>query len=347
MVRPFNRLVFFGLVSLGFSACGKWTPPPPALEMSKVSHPAGDSGGVTQLVSSPDGSRLLGTTSEGKMIVWNSQTLQELQQIESGPDHPLTLAWTEDNQWLATTEKENITWDARRVSNKRREKSESAIKVAAMARSGRSSLEIRENVPGMVLWDATGKERTVYPPQGQEPFAAAFSPCGKYVALALKTSQGNKLSLFDTEHFQKKHDFPIESGGIRKLIYSQGGTILATIGETNRVDLWDSQSGILRGVVKAAYENVETVVFSGDTQKVAVSSTTAPEEKSTGMFRLFGQTSGSVVQVFDVHSGTELGRGPIQKSPITELLFTADGTGLIAAAADGALSLWRMAQPSA
>ncbi len=335
-----------GLLCLACCACSQCPEGSTPMEKIKQTQSKDSSSGLVNLVASSDGLKLLTTTRDGYFVVWNSRNLKELSRAHGAPTPPLGMAWTTDNQWVAVTRGGSIAWDARRGKELFRHPLDLDLGVGAIDPNGSAAFGAAGPGAMVMIEPKTGKRKTLPPELGHEAVAAAFSPNQNHLALAVNSGNSDNVIIVDTNEMKKKTVIEHNQGRLSQVVYAQSGMMVATAGQDNEVRLWDSQSGSPRCSLKTALPVVGPIAFSGDTQRVAISSST--HDRAGNTFKAdekpcpWGVSKGSMIQVFDVQSAKEVSRSSLQSALCNALLFTHNANGLFSADEDGTLSFWKL-----
>ncbi|WP_145279392.1 serine/threonine-protein kinase [Tautonia plasticadhaerens] len=212
------------------------------------------------------------------------------------------------------------------------------------------------------VWDvATGRE--VRPPirvPGGVLLTVAFSPDGNRIAAG-----GETLMVWEAATGQHVRTLPGHTAGVRTVVFSPDGTLIASIGGDGFAKLWDTTNyRELHPALKAAKGRGFTVAFSPDGSRLATG--------GTDRAVIWDVTTGSEVFVLPDHdNASDLafspdgrwlvtgGRGRVVRvwdlttrqvartfrghtHEVTCIAFSPDGGRLVSASVDGTVNVWDM-----
>jgi WD40 repeat protein len=94
----------------------------------------------------------------------------------------------------------------------------------------------------------------------------AFSPTGELLA----TTGGNTVHLWETATWRCRATFKMGPAYVRQLVFHPGGKLLATIGDSPVLSLWDTQTGQPRGKLNWQIGKLHSLAFAPDGMTAAV-----------------------------------------------------------------------------
>jgi RNA polymerase sigma factor (sigma-70 family) len=254
--------------------------------------PIPQQGGSWDLAVSPEGSRIAGTISAGKLGVWDTASGDELRMI----DTPLVSqlggrpAFSPDGKTLYISEQKGPL-HAVDVATGRElpafDKKERQTHLLVVSPDGRQ-LATTEH-PGdrreiTVLDPATGREihHLLPRPDKVRTTAMTFSPDGRYLAAVggeagMVTGKGDGfIALWDVRNGDEKFAVTGLTDGLLCMAYSTDGRLLATGGADGTVRLWEVATGKERHRFAGHDGWVYGIALSPEGRFVAASSPDAP-----------------------------------------------------------------------
>ena len=195
------------------------------------------------------------------------------------------------------------------------------------------------------LTDDTHKPIVAALDQTKAELHVAFSPDGRFLAAACASAYWGKkkeipaIQLWDVNTEQLLFTVEKQTENIEALTFSPNGKVLASAEASDRIRLWDVESGTLLGTLKAAPSS-KVLAFSPDSRLLAT-----------------GGSEG-IVQLWDIHAGstssalrrvwnTALARRPIRtfegdagNTAPNAIAFSPDGKKVVSANSDGIVRLW-------
>jgi WD40 repeat protein len=227
----------------------------------------GHTGRVQSVASSPDGRRLVSAAADRTVKVWDAQTGQELLTFKgfAGPVDARDYRGGTPRDGEASTGPVAFSPDGRRLA------------------SGNSVWDgtKRTWTTEVKMWDAqTGREVVTYKRNAGLVTSVAFSPDGKRLACATRKGPGGgvgEIKVWDAETGQELHTLP--AGGF-SVAFSPDGRRIAGAGKqlvdapggasgSGEVKVWDAKTGRELLTLQGHTDDVSSVAFSPDGQRLA------------------------------------------------------------------------------
>ena len=195
------------------------------------------------------------------------------------------------------------------------------------------------------LTDDTHKPIVAALHQTKEELHVAFSPDGRLLAAACASAYWGKrkeipaIQLWDVNTEQLVFTVEKQTENIEDLTFSSDGKVLASAEASDRIRLWDVESGTLLGTLKAAPSS-KVFAFSPDSRLLATGG-------SEGIIQLWDIHAGSTFSPLRRIWNTALARRPIRtfeaeagNTTLNAIAFSPDGKKVVSANSDGIVRLW-------
>ena len=158
--------------------------------------------------------------------------------------------------------------------------------------------------------------------------SVAFSPDGRVLASASNVgvdfsgSKDKTIRLWDSASGKKLLVLKGHTDGVRSIVFSPNGRLLASGAEDKTIRLWDTASGKMRAVLRGHEKGVISVAFSPDGRMLASGAT-------DNTIRLWDPTNGKELAVLRGH-----------ENRILSVAFSPDGRVLASGSEDETIRLW-------
>lgn len=278
---------------------------------------------------SPDGSRLVSGSDDGKVLFWDAKSCQLIGKTQ---EHPgvTSVAFSPDGSRLASGGKDEMLriWDGHngRSLMPPLQSPNGAIWSVAFSSDGKRI--VSGNDDGTLgLWDAkSGEFLSSLEGHTKPVLSVACSRDGKHLASG---SADLTLRLWDAKSGKLLKSLTRHEGPILSVAFSRDGTRLVSGSTDTTLKLWDPNNNgeFLRSLGKHRGK-VRSVAFSPDGKKLVSSS------------------DDGTLRFWDVENGQQIGstlRG--HDGQLLGVAFSPDGTRLISSSNYGTLGLWDAGEP--
>lgn len=283
---------------------------------------------VLSVAFSPDGSRIVSGSFDGKLLVWDARTGRSIgEPFEGHRGSILSVAFSPDGSKIV---------------------------------SGASDTTLR-------LWDAQSGQPIRDPLEGHRGTirSVAFSPDGTRLASG---SDDGTLCLWDVETGKLLRDpLKGHQGSVRSVTFSPDGSKIVSGASDGTLRIWDARSGKLFGDPLQAHQgSILSVDFSSDGSKIVSGAsggtlrlwdaqTHAPIGDSLKGHQGFvlsvafspdgskivSGASDRTLRIWDARAGEQIG-GPLEghQGSVWSVAFNLDGTRIVSGASDRTLRIW-------
>ncbi len=288
---------------------------------------------LTGIVYSPDGKRVATSSYDKTVIIWDLATGKALLTLKGHTDWVNNLAYSPDGRQIVTAGKDKtaIVWDA--LTGKQLVTfTDHRYQVDDVAFSPDGKQVASSGRDGNVrVWDAsTGKESlrlSVVSSNGSiGVLGVAYSPDGKRIA-AVCNNDIAFIKMFDAATGQE-----VFSGNLghtaqpRDIAFSKTGRLAATVGDDQKVKIWDSKTAELLFTFSGHTGTVNSVAFSLDGSHLA----TAGWDGTVRIWSLVPPTEALFIPI----------PYNVEKNFSQKISYSADGKRLLSDHTDGLAHIW-------
>jgi WD40 repeat protein len=212
------------------------------------------------------------------------------------------------------------------------------------------------------LWDLAQHKEAKTLPLGEDAYAVAFSPDGRWLA----ASERSVVRLWDTAKYQSRA-LEKHTGLVPRIAFSSDSKVLATSGHDGLVHLWDPVAATLQASLEWIAPGAPGIDFSPNGKFLAVASgdgTLRLWDLTTRKLRVLGDLPGGALRatafspdgkwiaaggdgptviLYDVGSGHPRMLPGHAEGGTAAIVFSPDGKALAAGGTDGNVRFWDMA----
>ena len=344
----------------------------------KIAVLAGHDDTVSHAAFSPNGKRIITTSSDKSARLWDAATGDELAVLGGRDDEVASAAFGPDGSRIVSWGDTARLWDA--MSGK---------EIAALARhdddlrhasfSPDGSRIVTASWDKMTrLWDAVdGREVAVLRGYKGPVRHTAFSPDGSRIVTV--SSGDNTARLWDAISGNEMALLAGHKSAIRQASFSADGSRIVTVSSDKTARIWNATTGAKIAVLAGHHDVVQRAMFNRDASRVlTIGSDKRTYNVDRMTVRLWDATTGKEVaqlgghndnvrhipwspqgdriltvpldgtaRLWDAATGKEVAVLAGHKAWIKDAAFSPDGSRIITASADGTARLWRAASGTA
>jgi hypothetical protein len=302
-------------------------PPPPPLPQRhhrEIRRFEGHTAGVERLAVSPDGRRVLSTSNDQTVRLWDLETGQTIRISPrlSKATHGITYSASGTMALVAVSDATIRLWDLEAIKEIKQFKGHTGTVWGARFSPDGKWIASAGADRTVRLWDAkTGQELLRFEGHTAAVMCVEFSPDGKYL---LSASPDHTVRLWDVETGKHVRTFKGHGAGVIMAAFVPDGRRFVSCSYDKTVRLWSVQTG-------------ETLrVFQGHGAGV-VSVAVSPEGK-----RILSGDQGGELRLWDLESGACPGPLARHDKMATTVAFTPDGCRALTGGHDNVVCLWRL-----
>lgn len=286
----------------------------------------GHTDSVTHSAFSPDGKRIVTTSWDHTVRVWNVETGEDLQKLEGHTDGVTHAAFSPDGKYIVSTsvDKTIRIWQVDSLpgffsvekmkmigTGKRTIFSNDGKKIISISYSDYydNIIQIWDAKTGFELKRLIGHKRTIN--------SIALSPDGQHIASA---SSDKSIRIWDIETGELLSLIQGHNDEVYAVAYSPDGKYLASASSDETIRIWDATTGIEIKRIESEEEYIPSLVFSLDG-------------------RLIAAADFSLIKIWDIETGEEHKRIDTDNL-VKHVAYSPDGQYIVAATDNDILRLW-------
>ncbi len=322
---------------------------------------------VLHVTFSPDGKRIVSSSSDGTARIWDAESAKEFSVLQGHSGAVRSASFSPNGRFIITRSADKTVrlWDAGEGKLKSvLGDSDHKIKLAQFSPDGRQIMTA-VNTGLVILWDTEGATKTgSLKGHDHDINAISMSPDGQYAAAA----SNKEIRVWNVPGRTEIAVLKGHTGSIRHIEFSQDGRSLLSVSDDEIARLWDVANGtstyILEGhefglaagaispfgnrIVTASLDNTARLwdahdgglvkVLTGHNRSVVTAAFSSDEThlvtgSSDGTARVWDADSGALLTVLRGHDG---GIHHVASSPEADRIATASS--------DGTIRLWHAGQ---
>jgi len=312
---------------------------------------------------SPNGKRLISTSGDKTVRLWDIESAVDTVSLENGNKPVTSIAFSPDGRLVATCGQQLKLWDAQTTQEVFTLDSKGLPRrFIAVAFSPDGKHIAGGTYKALVLWDVqTGDEDLAVMKHEGWIRSVSFSPNSKHIASA---SSDKTIKIWDTET-DKEMTLKGHNMSIGTVAYSSDGKYILSGGYDGQVKMWDADTGstvfTIRGhaptvfspggrsfVVPSDTVSFKTRDAASGTEKVSFRGHTGDVECiafSPDGRRLVSGGRDNTIMIWDAESGKEVMTLQGHRDGVSSIAFSPDGRQIISGSLDGEVKLWNAAEP--
>ncbi len=282
----------------------------------------GHSHGVSSVVTSPDGKRIISGGRDQTVKIWDAESGQELRTLKGHENWVVSVAISPDGQRIISGSWDETVkiWDAESGEELRTLRGhEGQVNSVAISPDGQRVISGGDDMT-IRIWDAESGEvvRTL---RGHEDkvFSVAIRPDGQRI---ISGSQDQTIKIWDAESGEEVRTLRGHKSWVMTVAISPDGErIVSGDGDNCTIKIWDAESGEEVRTLRGHKSWVLSVTFSPDGQRIVSS-------------------GDDTVKIWDAELDKERRILKGHKSGVTSVAFSPDGKRIISGALDKTIKIW-------
>ena len=286
----------------------------------------GHSSTITAAAFSPDGTRVVTSSHDYTLMVWDTQSGKYLFTLDTGIRWYPSVTWSPDGKDILGCSYGEIQFWSAETGNKTRKITSVRGQVNRImyCNENKNIFYLAENTVGLIEPE-TGEIIVSFFISGIKVNAYSLSPDGNIIAVGGE-SEGNIISLWDVKNRKKLWDIAGHEGDITFLSFSPDGKTLASTSSDKTIKIWKTDSiwGFETQTFRGHQDAVRSVLWSPDGEKIITASLD------------------NTIRVWETSTGQEITRITGHSSQVWTLELSPDKKQFLSGSADKTARLWNM-----
>lgn len=268
------------------------------------------------------GTRLVGTSTDGSVKVWDAETGEELLSLNGHSSAVSGAILNRDGTLVVTDSVDNTVkvWDANSNTYASTLRSHSGgVSSALYSPNGARIVTVSDDSTARVWIAESGANLSTLRGHSDSLLDAEFSPDGSCIVTA---SADNTAKVWDTESGAELLTLHSHSDHVVGSSFSPDGTRILTASEDNTSKVWDAASGAQLFTLSGHSDRVLKAVYSPDGKRIVTVS---------------GDRS---VKMWDASTGAELSTLGLHYRSVLGAAYSTDGTRIVTWSEDNTAMVW-------
>lgn len=327
----------------------------------------GHSGFVFSVAFSPDGERIVSSSSDKTVKLWDTASGETINTLKAHTGYVWSVTFSPDGQYIASgsDDKLVILWDAAVGAPLHNLEGHSGS-VRSVAFSPDSSLLVSGNSDKTIkLWEVdTGAVVNTFEGHSDWVTSVAFHPGGQHI---VSSSYDRTVRVWNTITGETENTLEGHAGFVTCVVYSRDGERIISGSDDMTIKIWNPIEGTLLLSIDADEAFVTSIALSYDNRYIVSGShdaTIKVWDAATGnrvnLFeghrdyvlsiafspdgkRIVSSSDDKTVKVWDAESDGKITTLDGHTAPVCSVVTTADGSAIISGGEDRSIRVWESA----
>ncbi len=282
-------------------------------------------GDILRIAIHPQGRLAASAGEDGRVIIWNLETSDPVQQLEPQTEAVQAIAYSPDGNYLLTggADATVLLWSvASETVVQTFSGHNEPVNAVAFNRNGTQIVSGSDDDTARI-WEIDGTPvRSIF--IGNNVNDVAFAPNND--SIVFTASDDDTIIRWDVNSREPINEYSAHEGDVLDFALSADGTTLATASSDQTVILWDVENGTIEDIFAEHTDTVFDVDFSADDRFLVSAS-------ADGTARLWDVDDPSVIQLFTGHGTALLSRAVVG-------VYGPDDQTVLSGSYDDTLRLW-------
>ncbi|MCL2004870.1 MAG: hypothetical protein FWG73_01785 [Planctomycetaceae bacterium] len=284
----------------------------------------GHTNDVSSVAFSPDGRRIVTSSSDRTARIWDAESGRELQTLSGHTDDVNFAAFSPDGRHIVTSSSDRTAriWDAESGRELRRlQGHRDTVESAVFSPNGRRIVTGSEDNT-IRIWDAeSGRALQTLQGHRDDVNSVAFSQDGRRI---VSSSSDRTVRIWDAESGRELRTLRGHTDSVESAVFSPNGRRIVTASEDNTARIWDAESGGELQALRGHGDDVSSAAFSPD-----------------GRFVVTCGDDGTV-RIWEAESGGELLVLREHRDDVHSAIFSPDGGKIVTGGEDRVVRIWAL-----